>query len=62
MLEGFKSDLSEEAKDAMRPRAKIIAKQTANQEMKTELVDYANKEEILEKNLRGVHIYKQPME
>ncbi|KAL0820383.1 hypothetical protein ABMA28_006272 [Loxostege sticticalis] len=62
LLEGFKSDLSEEAKDAMRPRAKIIAKQTVNQEMKTELVDYANKEEILEKNLRGVHIYKQPMD
>ncbi|XP_028168981.1 fanconi-associated nuclease 1-like [Ostrinia furnacalis] len=62
LLEGFRSNLSEEAKDVMRPRAKLVAKHTANQEMKSELLDYASKEQILEKNLRGVHIYKQPMD
>lgn len=49
----------------MRPRAKIFAKQKTlglDDQIRAELLEYATKEDILENNLRGIHVYKQPME
>ncbi|KAM3963239.1 fanconi-associated nuclease 1 [Aphomia sociella] len=61
LLEGFNSDLSEDAKDSLRPRAKKIASQ-ASQQLKIDLLQHTNKENTLENKLPGKHIYKQPME
>ncbi|XP_073953597.1 fanconi-associated nuclease 1-like isoform X2 [Choristoneura fumiferana] len=65
LLEGFKSNLSEEEKDLMRRRAVKIARQKTNkisEHLKTQLLEHANKDNILEKNLDADHVYKQPME
>ncbi|CAK1584420.1 unnamed protein product [Parnassius mnemosyne] len=67
LIEGFKSDMSEETKDAMRPRALVIAtlKTTSNetaQHLRDELLLHATKDPIPEKNFKAKHIYKQPME
>ncbi|CAG9795691.1 unnamed protein product [Diatraea saccharalis] len=61
LLDGLKSDLPEEMKDVMRTRVELTAKY-AEEKLKTELLQYANKESTLEKNIRGVYLYKQPME
>lgn len=49
----------------MRRRAVKIARQKTNkisEHLKTELLEHANKDNILEKNLDADHVYKQPME
>lgn len=65
LIEGFQSDLSEESKDILRPRARKLAHQkniTISEDLKRKLLEYAIKETILENNLDAQHIYKQPME
>ncbi|CAG5048889.1 unnamed protein product [Parnassius apollo] len=67
LIEGFKSDMSEESKDAMRPRALIIATQktTCNEiarHLRDELLLYVTKDSISEKDFKAKHIYKHPME
>lgn len=65
LIEGFQSDLSEESKDSLRPRARKLAHQkniTISEHLKKKLLEYAIKETILENNLDARHIYKQPME
>ncbi|XP_026763167.2 fanconi-associated nuclease 1-like isoform X2 [Galleria mellonella] len=61
LLQGFNSDLPEDAKDSLRPRARNIANQ-ASQQLKSDLLRQADKETILENKLPANHICKQPME
>ncbi|CAH0724354.1 unnamed protein product, partial [Brenthis ino] len=64
-LEGFRSNMNEINKDVLRPRALVLAKRLTNgisAPTKTQLLEFANKEDILEKNIEAKHIYKQPME
>ncbi|XP_026321004.1 fanconi-associated nuclease 1-like [Hyposmocoma kahamanoa] len=65
LIEGFQSDLSEESKDSLRPRARKLAHQkniTISEHLKKKLLEYSIKETILENNLDARHIYKQPMD
>uniref|UniRef100_A0A2A4KAH8 Fanconi-associated nuclease n=1 Tax=Heliothis virescens TaxID=7102 RepID=A0A2A4KAH8_HELVI len=62
LLQGFKDDLSEDAKDALIPRANKIANQKnidLREELRVELRSYT-KEAILESSFPGDHINKQP--
>ncbi|XP_026495502.2 fanconi-associated nuclease 1-like isoform X1 [Vanessa tameamea] len=64
LLEGFNSNLPEKYLDFIRPRAKLLAKRQTNpisSALKVQLLSRADKYDILEKNIKAVHIYKQPM-
>ncbi|XP_063540532.1 fanconi-associated nuclease 1-like [Cydia strobilella] len=65
LIEGFKSNLTDEEKDIMRNRAIRIARQKSvkvSDHLKKGLLEHASKDAILEKNIDAEHIYKQPME
>ncbi|CAB3228938.1 unnamed protein product [Arctia plantaginis] len=65
LLEGFKANLSEEAKDVLRPRAKQIANQrnvVLSDELRQSLQQYVEQEFILESNLPADHVYKLPLD
>ncbi|KAJ8717812.1 hypothetical protein PYW07_005742 [Mythimna separata] len=66
LLEGFESaDMTEEMKDAMRPRALKIANQRnilLQETLREQLRSHADKDSILERTLSGDHIHKQPMD
>ncbi|XP_072942888.1 fanconi-associated nuclease 1-like [Epargyreus clarus] len=65
LLEGFKTSMSEEAKDCMRPRANKLACRLTNcisSDLQDELLQYATKDTILEKNLKAHHVFKVPLE
>ncbi|KAJ8717169.1 hypothetical protein PYW08_005568 [Mythimna loreyi] len=66
LLEGFESEeMTEEMKDAMRPRALKIANQQnilLEESLREQLRSHADKESILERTLSGDHIHKQPMD
>lgn len=66
LLKGFNAKcLSEETKDAMRPRAKLIANQcniVLNEDLRRDLKYYTEQGYILESNLPADHIDKQPMD
>ncbi|XP_050352889.1 fanconi-associated nuclease 1-like isoform X3 [Nymphalis io] len=64
LLEGFNSNIPEMYLDSMRPRAKLLAKRqtcSISSALKVQLLARAEKYDILEKNIKAVHIYKQPM-
>ncbi|KAJ2948571.1 hypothetical protein O0L34_g7824 [Tuta absoluta] len=67
LIEGFKSDLPDEAKECLRPRASRIIRQkniTLHDALRGELMcaDVDSSGAILEKSFNSNHIYKQPME
>ncbi|CAG4946805.1 unnamed protein product [Colias eurytheme] len=65
LIEGFNLDISEEEMDCMRPRAlKLVNRRTNKlcEKLASILSKYAQKESILEKNIKSRHINKQPME
>ncbi|XP_038211585.1 fanconi-associated nuclease 1-like isoform X2 [Zerene cesonia] len=65
LIEGFNMDIPEEEMDCMRPRAlKLVNRRTNKicEELAPILSKFAQKESILEKNIKSRHIYKQPME
>ncbi|XP_046970251.1 fanconi-associated nuclease 1-like isoform X2 [Vanessa cardui] len=64
LLEGFNSNLPEKYLDFMRPRAKLLANRQTNpisSILREQLLSRADKYDILEKNIKAVHIQKQPM-
>lgn len=65
LIRGFEMELSEVAKDCMRPRAKLIALQkniTLDDNLRQTLLAFASKESILESSVPSHHIFKQPKE
>lgn len=65
LIEGFEADISDIAKDCMRPRAKKIAHQKnihLDDNTRQTLLAFSTKETIMENNIPSIHFYKQPLE
>ncbi|XP_048483739.1 fanconi-associated nuclease 1 [Plutella xylostella] len=65
LIEGFEADISDIAKDCMRPRAKKIAHQKnihLDDNTRQTLLAFSTKETIMENNIPSIHFYKQPLD
>ncbi|CAH0695805.1 unnamed protein product [Spodoptera exigua] len=65
LLQGFNSDMSENMKDALRPRALKLANQQnidLDETLRNELQKHADKQSVIENKLPGDHIQKQPID